>query len=84
MIGPLTVTPGGFNHVLVAVDKFTKWIESKPIVKISSNRAVDFISDIIHRFVFLTPLLQILAPTSRHNHFGISVTILASKSSMLQ
>ena len=47
MIGPLTVTPGGFNHVLVAVDKFTKWIEYKPIVKISSDRALDFISDII-------------------------------------
>ena len=24
MIGPLTIAPGGFNHVLVAVDKFTK------------------------------------------------------------
>ena len=52
MIGHLTVTPGGFNHVLVAVDKFTKWIEYKPIVKISSDKAVDFISDIIHRFGF--------------------------------
>ena len=52
MIGTLTVAPGGFNHVLVAVDKFTKWIEYKPIVKISSDRAVDFISDIIHRFGF--------------------------------
>ena len=52
MIGPLTVAPGGFNHVLVAVDKFTKWIEYKPIVKITSDRAVDFISDIIHRFGF--------------------------------
>ena len=52
MIGPLTVAPGGFNHVLVAVDKFTKWIVYKPIVKISSDRAVDFISDIIHRFGF--------------------------------
>ena len=48
MIGPLTVAPGGFNHMLVAVDKFTKWIEYKPIVKISSDRVVDFISDIIH------------------------------------
>jgi len=52
MIEPLTVAPGGFNHVLVVVDKFTKWIEYKPIVKISSDRAVDFISDIIHRFRF--------------------------------
>ena len=38
--------------MLVAVDKFTKWIEYKAIVKISSDRAVDFISDIIHRFRF--------------------------------
>ena len=52
MIGPLTVAPGGFNHVLVAVDKFTKWIEYKLIVKISSDRVVDFITDIIHRFGF--------------------------------
>ena len=52
MIGPLTVAPGGFNHVLVVVDKFTKWIEYKPIVKISSDRAVDFISNIIDRFGF--------------------------------
>ena len=50
MIGPLAVAPGGFNDVLVAIDKFTKWIKYKPIVKISSERAVDFISDIIHRF----------------------------------
>jgi len=52
MIGPLTTAPGGFNLVLVAVDKFTKWIEYKSIGKISSNRAVDFISNIIHRFGF--------------------------------
>ena len=38
--------------MLVAVDKFIKWIEYKPIVNISSDRAVDFISDIIHRFGF--------------------------------
>jgi hypothetical protein len=23
--------PGGFNRVLVAIDKFTKWIEVKPV-----------------------------------------------------
>ena len=79
MIGPLTIALGGFNHVLVAVDKFTKWIEYKPIVKITSDRAVDFISDII-----LTPLLQILALTSRHNLLGISVTTPALRSNMLQ
>jgi hypothetical protein len=30
MIGPLPTAPGGFNRVLVAIDKFTKWIEVKP------------------------------------------------------
>ena len=71
MIRPLTTAPGGFNHILVAVDKFTKWIEYKPIVKIKSDRAVDFISDIIHRFGF------------QHNHhrFGISTIISALSSS---
>jgi ribonuclease HI len=31
MIGPLPTPPGGFNRVLVAIDKFTKWIEFKPV-----------------------------------------------------
>ena len=52
MIGPLITEPGGFSHILVAVDKFTKWIKYKPITKISADRAVDFISDILHQFGF--------------------------------
>jgi hypothetical protein len=28
MIGPLPTAPGGFNRVLVAIDKFTKWIST--------------------------------------------------------
>ena len=85
MIGPLTVAPGGFNHVLVAVDKFTKWIEYKPIVKISSDRAVDFISPTSFTGSdFLIPSSQILAQTLHCSPSGTSVTILASKSSMLQ
>jgi hypothetical protein len=50
MIGPLPTAPGGFTHILVAVDKFTKWIEVKPITKISSDCAVEFISKILHHF----------------------------------
>ena len=52
MIGPLPTAPGGFTHILVAVDKFTKWIEVKPITKISLDHAVKFISEILHRFGF--------------------------------
>jgi hypothetical protein len=40
MIGPFTIAPGGFTHVLVAIDKFTKWIEYKPIAKLTPDRVV--------------------------------------------
>ena len=52
MIGPLPIVPGVFTHVLVAVDKFTKRIEVKPIKKLSSDQTVEFISEILHRFGF--------------------------------
>jgi hypothetical protein len=52
MIEPLKTAPGGFTHVLVAIDKFTKWIEYKPITTLKAERVVDFIIDILHRFGF--------------------------------
>ena len=36
--------------MLVAVDKFTKWIEARPISVIKSEQAVLFFLDIVHRF----------------------------------
>ena len=50
MVGPLKKGPGGFTHILVAVDKFIKWIEAKPITNIHSEEAVKFFLDIIYRF----------------------------------
>jgi hypothetical protein len=49
-IGPFRTTPGGYKHILVVVDKFTKWIEVRPVVKVMSEEAVKFIGDIKHRF----------------------------------
>ena len=37
-------------HPLVAIDKFTKWIEAKPITMIDSKEAVKFFLDIVYRF----------------------------------
>jgi hypothetical protein len=31
LIGPLQKAPGGFTHLLVAIDKFSKWIEVRPL-----------------------------------------------------
>jgi hypothetical protein len=35
---------------LVAVDKFTKWIEVRPVAKVTSEEAEKFMGDITHRF----------------------------------
>ena len=50
MVGPLKKGLGGFAHLVVAVDKFTKWIEANPIANIHSEEAVKFFLDIIYRF----------------------------------
>jgi hypothetical protein len=50
MIGPFKKTQGGYTHVLVAIDKFTKWIEYKPIASLTFAKAVECIQDIIFRF----------------------------------
>ena len=50
LVGPLRRAHGGFTHLLVAVDKFSKWIEVRPINNIRSEQAVLFFTDIVHRF----------------------------------
>ena len=50
MVGPLKKALGGFTHLLVVVDKFTKWIEAKHITNIRSEEAVKFFLDIIYWF----------------------------------
>jgi hypothetical protein len=69
MIGPFTMAPGGFTHVLVAIDKFTKWIEYKPIAKLTPDRVVDFISDILHRFGFPNTIITDLGSNFTANQF---------------
>lgn len=36
LIGPLAKAPRGYTHALVAIDKFTKWIDARPIATIKS------------------------------------------------
>ena len=50
MVGPLKKAQVGFTHLLVAIDKFTKWIDAKPITTIVSKEAVKFFLDIVYRF----------------------------------
>jgi ribonuclease HI len=50
MIGPLPKAPGGFTHLLVAIDKFSKWIEARPVVNPRTEETVKLFTDIITRF----------------------------------
>jgi hypothetical protein len=49
LLGPLK-TLGGLTHLLITVNKFTKWVEAKPLSKISSTQGINFIRDIIFCF----------------------------------
>jgi hypothetical protein len=50
MVGPFKTAPGGLTHLLVAVDKFTKWIETKPIKKLDGSSTIKFFNEIIMRY----------------------------------
>jgi hypothetical protein len=49
-VGLFRSAPGGYKHIVVAVDKFTKWIEVRPVAKVTSEEVVKFIRDIKHHF----------------------------------
>jgi ribonuclease HI len=37
IVGPLRKAPGGFTHLQVAIDKFSKWVEVRPITNLRSE-----------------------------------------------
>jgi hypothetical protein len=53
--------------VLVAINKFTKWIEYKPITMLSADRMVTFICDILHHFGFPNTIITDLG-SNFHSH----------------
>ena len=50
MVGPFKTERGSLTHLLVAVDKFTKWVEAKPMKKLDGATATKFIIEITTRF----------------------------------
>jgi transposase InsO family protein len=50
IMGPFPHDVGGYRFLNVTIDKFTKWSEATPVVKITKQSAVKFIKSIICRF----------------------------------
>jgi transposase-like protein len=46
----LAESAGGCTHVLVAIDKFSKWVEVHLITNLRVEQTVTFFTDIIYRF----------------------------------
>ena len=80
MIGPFKPVPGGFRYVYVAIDKFSKWIEYKPLVSATAKKAVELFEDIIHRFDLPNSIITDLETTFTAITFGTSTKTVASPS----
>ena len=52
MVGPFKRSKDKKTHLLVAVDKFTKWVEAEPVSKCDATTAIQFIKKVIFRFGF--------------------------------
>jgi transposase InsO family protein len=50
IVGPLRKVPWGYTQLLVTIDKFSKWVEVRPITNLRAEQAVTFFTDIVHRF----------------------------------
>ena len=69
MIGPFKPALGGFKYVYVAIDKFSKWIEYKPLASATAKKAVELFEDIIHRFGLPNSIIIDLGTTFTGHHF---------------
>ena len=50
LVRKLPPIPRGFDHLFVMIDKFTKWIDAKPVATASSEAAVEFIKEVTNRY----------------------------------
>ena len=69
MIGPFKKAPGRFRWVYVAIDKFSKWIEYKPLVHSTTKKATDLFDDIIYRFGLPNSIITDLGATFTGSDF---------------
>ncbi|XP_021985296.1 protein NYNRIN-like [Helianthus annuus] len=43
IVGPISLAPGKLKYLIVAIDYFTKWVEAKPLAKITAENAKKFL-----------------------------------------
>ena len=68
-MGALKTTVGGYSHIFMAIDKFTKWIEVKPVTTTTAAKAAEFIKEISHRFGVPNRIITDLGTSFRGSEF---------------
>jgi hypothetical protein len=72
-VGPLPKSSrGSHTYLLVAVDKFSKWIEAVPVTNQEATTAVKFFEYIIYRYGMPNSIITDKAPTSPRANFNSS------------
>jgi hypothetical protein len=72
-VGPLPKSSrGSHTYLLVAVDKFSKWIEAVPVTNQEATMAVKFFESIIYRYGMPNSIITDKAPTSPQANFNSS------------
>jgi transposase InsO family protein len=63
MIGLFKPSPRGFRWVYICINKFSKWIEYKPLVQATSKKVAELLDDIIHQFSLPNSIISDLGST---------------------
>jgi hypothetical protein len=69
MIGPVPTTLGGFNKVLVDVNKFRKWIKVKPVTCPKVDRVLDLFDEIVHHYGFMNCIITYSGSNFNNHQF---------------
>jgi hypothetical protein len=69
MIGSLPTAPGGFNRVLLAIDKFTMWIEFKTVTCPMADRVLNFLNELVHRYGLPHRIIRDLGSDFKNHQF---------------
>jgi hypothetical protein len=62
MVGPLKRARGRLTHLLVVVDKFSKWVEAKPIRTLEATTMTKCLRELILRYGYLHNIIHSFLP----------------------
>jgi hypothetical protein len=68
-VGPFRTARGRNKHIIVAVHKFTLWIQVRVVASVTSKEAAKFIEEITHHFGVPNKIVPDLGPAFTRSDF---------------